>query len=366
VLVKFAWIEKSVPIARESCTFEVLKNVFYTRKQFPLMLAFALTIHKAQGLSVKTAIVDAGSTCFGRGMVYVALSRVTTLSGLHLIELDRSKIVCDKKAVTEYNRLRQRYTPHLGNIITVQPTDSNTDVPESDSSSNLDHTALHNSHDSTQDTGGQLAIRTFDCCEIVSLNEESQSAICDRLNLQLFPAEDAPMSRSNSIVSKKLQQLIYINTNTETDIKIKNISGDGNCLFRALAYAVCRSQSPHDIFRQYVVNHMTDPQIEHKLQQLFTGETHNSHLLRMQEPGCWGTEQEIATVAHLLQCSIICFSKYNNNNQYCMQHFPPHFIDRAECITNVCCHKTIYLINNNGVHYDAAVVTYRNTSTVKK
>jgi len=37
------------------------------------MLAFALTVHKAQGLSLRTAIVDAGSTCFGTGMLCVAL-----------------------------------------------------------------------------------------------------------------------------------------------------------------------------------------------------------------------------------------------------------------------------------------------------
>jgi len=330
------------------------------------MLAFTLTIHKAQGLSVKTAIVDAGSTCFGSGMVYVALSGVTTLSGLHLIELDRSKIVCDKKAVTEYNRLRQRYTPHLGNSITVQPTDSNTDVPESDSSSNFDHTPLHNSHDSTQNTGGQLAIRNFNCCEIVSLNEESQSAICDRLNLLLFPAEDAPMSRSNSIVSKKAATAHLHQHKHRNRHQNKTTHQVMVTVYLGPWHTKCaEARALTTFFRQYVVNHMTHPQIEHKLQQLFTGETHNSHLLRMQEPGCWGTEQEIATVAHLLQCSIICFSKYNSNNQYCMQHFPPHFIDRAEC-TNLCCHKRIYLINNNGVHYDAAVVTYRNTSTVKK
>ena len=196
VSIKFQRIDKPVPVACESCTFEVLKNVFYTRKQFPIMLAFALTIHKAQGLSVKTAIVDVGSTCFGSGMVYVALSRVTTLSGLHLIELDKSKIMCDKKAVTEYNRLRQQYAPHLGDIITIQSTDSHADQPESNlSSENVEHIALQNSPALTRNASGQLAIRTFDCCEIVSLDEKTQSEICTRLNLELFLLEHVQMSR---------------------------------------------------------------------------------------------------------------------------------------------------------------------------
>jgi len=114
VSIDFERIEGEVEIQRETSSFEVLKGIFYTRKQFPLMLAFGITIHKSQGLSLQSVIVDAGATCFGSGMIYVALSRVTSLAGLHLVALSRSKITCDKAAVEEYNRLRQLYTPHLG------------------------------------------------------------------------------------------------------------------------------------------------------------------------------------------------------------------------------------------------------------
>ena len=96
VVVKFPNIP--VAIYRETCSFEVLKGIFYTRKQFPLMPAFGITIHKAQGLSLYS-VTDAGASIFGCGMIYVALSRVTSLSGLHLIDLDRTKIQCDKKAI---------------------------------------------------------------------------------------------------------------------------------------------------------------------------------------------------------------------------------------------------------------------------
>jgi len=84
------------------------------------MLAFAITIHTAQGPSLQSAIVDIGTATFGYGMAYVALSRVTSLSGLHLIDFDRSKITCDPKDVSEYNRLRALYTPNLGQIAVQQ------------------------------------------------------------------------------------------------------------------------------------------------------------------------------------------------------------------------------------------------------
>ena len=119
ILVKFTNIHDLVAMKRESCSFEVLKGIFYTRKQLPLMPAFGITIHKSQGLSLSSVIVDAGASIFGCGMIYVALSRVTSLAGLHLIDLDRKKIQCDKKAVDEYNRLHKLYAPHLG-IITSE------------------------------------------------------------------------------------------------------------------------------------------------------------------------------------------------------------------------------------------------------
>lgn len=97
IIVSFPNGEEDVVVKRE--TWENIRysynkgddkieeQVLGTFSQFPLRLAWAITIHKSQGLTFDKAIIDAG-TSFAAGQVYVALSRLTGLEGLVL----RSKI----------------------------------------------------------------------------------------------------------------------------------------------------------------------------------------------------------------------------------------------------------------------------------
>jgi len=54
-----------------------------TFEQFPLSLAYAITIHKSQGMTLRAANID--PRCFAAGQLYVAISRVSSPAGLHLI-----------------------------------------------------------------------------------------------------------------------------------------------------------------------------------------------------------------------------------------------------------------------------------------
>ena len=57
----------------------------FRRRQFPVRLAFAMTINKSQGQSVKNVGIDLSTPVFSHGQLYVALSRCTSASSIHVL-----------------------------------------------------------------------------------------------------------------------------------------------------------------------------------------------------------------------------------------------------------------------------------------
>jgi ATP-dependent DNA helicase PIF1 len=73
--------------------------------QIPLIYSWAITIHKAQGVSLDKAFIDIGSNIFECGQTYVALSRIKSFEGLYLKNIDLNKIKINKKVYNFYNNL---------------------------------------------------------------------------------------------------------------------------------------------------------------------------------------------------------------------------------------------------------------------
>jgi len=73
--------------------------------QIPLILSWAITIHKAQGMTLEFVKTDIGNSIFEYGQVYVVLSRVKNIEGLSLINIDYSKIKAHPKILKYYEKL---------------------------------------------------------------------------------------------------------------------------------------------------------------------------------------------------------------------------------------------------------------------
>ena len=92
-------------------TREITETVEGTFKQYPLKTAWAITIHKSQGLTFERAIVDANAA-FAHGQVYVALSRCKTFEGLVLSSPVTMRSLVSDGAIDEFVREAEQKVPN--------------------------------------------------------------------------------------------------------------------------------------------------------------------------------------------------------------------------------------------------------------
>ena len=86
-------------------TWPIEEYEFVSRSQIPLQLAFAYTIHKCQGSTLDSALVDIGSGIFEYGQAYVALSRVRSLEALYVYDFDKTAFRAHPKVKGFYSKL---------------------------------------------------------------------------------------------------------------------------------------------------------------------------------------------------------------------------------------------------------------------
>lgn len=98
VLKKEVWEQKKYSLDAEK---NITEDVLGSFKQYPIRLAWAVTIHKSQGLTFDRLIIDAGKS-FASGQVYVALSRCRTLEGIILKSKITPEVIFADRRVSKF------------------------------------------------------------------------------------------------------------------------------------------------------------------------------------------------------------------------------------------------------------------------
>jgi hypothetical protein len=108
------WENSRYALSRENGKLE--QEVLGTFTQFPLRLAWAITIHKSQGLTFEKVMIDAGAA-FSSGQVYVALSRCTSLGGIVLLSkipaaaiYSNQNVIKGQQTLTRKGSLAERFS----------------------------------------------------------------------------------------------------------------------------------------------------------------------------------------------------------------------------------------------------------------
>jgi hypothetical protein len=163
------------------------------------------------------------------------------------------------------------------------------------------------------------------------------------------PTKDLQQSLCNILsLPLKREHKPCPNKNLGTPTEIREIVGDGNCLFRALSYAITGWQRYYDTVKQNVLNHMED--IEQLLSPHMKNKPLSSYLdsSKMENTDSWGTDVEIIAASSLLSTDIYVYTKVGQGDIFEWQKFSKSMLNGSKP-KNTC---AIYLQHTNGDHYD--------------
>ena len=199
---------KLLTIEKTTWKIEDNSKLLAELSQYPLRLAWAITVHKSQGMSLDSVAVDL-SKVFESGMGYVALSRVRTLSGLSILGFNENAFAVNGQ-VLEYDKYLKELSAKAESMI--QYTDEDTIVQ--DQNEYLAKVAPLNKLDKNGNKIKKVKISTYDKTASLVRAEKSIKEIAKERNLE----EETIISQIESSIQNvkgvseplKMSEILYL------------------------------------------------------------------------------------------------------------------------------------------------------------
>ena len=347
ITIKFDHATDPYKIERVKSAFMVMKNYYIYRTQFPLILAYAVTIHKCQGLSLDCAIIDLSSKVFSDGMSYVALSRVKTLSGLHLVAFEDTSIRVSAGCIKEINRLRSCYRSDLPHI--------EVPVTRKHAKRKVTGTSAVDGPPSKNFCISLPKKSTSPSPETPIIVSEVQSPFIFHCVDEKWQHESCGLLKINFACCNKMNKGSPCMPLTQPK-QTHPIGGDGNCMFRSVSYVMTGSQEHHLEVRAKTLEHMETiaPLVlghirgRSSAMSKFSSVKEYVQYTKMDKQGTWGTEIELLVLSHLLKTSI--YTYLTTNKKWFV--FSPSKLDKKLAFDSTS--KSVYL-RHPPIHYDVVL-----------
>lgn len=314
---------RATPVARTVVNFiGTNKRTMLKRAMFPLVLAWAYTVHKSQGKSLDAAVVDIGrdgKQQWQSGQVYVALSRVKLLTRLYLCRFDESLIKSDQRVAEEMERLRLHSVSTPKPPVSLFPVDSF--VLRSPKPQHEKQVLKRSADKNDTDDSRTKHVRTNDCTgneKPCKLGSFSSSLYVDVFN---WPTALHANQRIEMSVQHVIHQAVLMHHVPVVTPR------DGNCLWHAVSINLCGTTELTQRLRESTAatllnnrQHFESILMQDSFDKLYEDAVCTGH---------WGNQHHMLALATCLHRDLYQYSTFRRSKQFGQERF--HFeSDSAE------------------------------------
>ncbi len=201
-------------------TKEVDEDVVGTFSQFPLKLAWAITIHKSQGLTFERVIIDAKSA-FAHGQVYVALSRCTSFEGIVLRSQIAYSSVKTDSVVKNYSKEADQNAPDENKLLASKKAFQKKLILELFSFKYIQKLASRLERNFLENENSLTRAATEKVQKWIASAQEKVFAVAPKFEKQLeYLIYHAPMPEENEELLERIQKAsVYFSEKIENELE---------------------------------------------------------------------------------------------------------------------------------------------------